>query len=213
MGSAWLGGIIAGFLAVAFSSLLIMFFFVPPLFSMSVAQQSQTYFAAFVFCAIAITLVSSAMKRSEAAIRESRDLLEVKVQVSIKLVLAQDLPKVELDPIQIQQVLLNLVTTGMDAMEAISGPHQMTIRSGKQSESEIRVTVEDRGPGLTPQTVARMFEPFFSTKPQGTGMGLAICRSIIESHDGRIWAVESTGSGATFTSLLGCNHDGSSGLI
>ena len=448
MGSAWFGGIIAGFVAVIFSSLLIEFFFVPPLFSMSVAQPSQTYFAAFIFSAIAMTLVSSALKRSEAAVREARDLLEAKVQertaelqqssldlqesgrrlrmlteaipqqmwsadaggnieycnqhlidylgcsvegllgdaffsflhpvderlfrqvwnsalaegkkfevevrvlsadgayrwflirstpqhsvegqitrwygihidieqqyraqqglivaqdelsrlsrtlslgelavsiahelnqpltavvthayacrewlhanpaniekatataekivqestraaavvarvralfrkdatirestdlnslivgfvrllrdemirrnASIKLVLAQDLPKVELDPIQIQQVLLNLVTNGMDVMENISGPRQLTIRSERQGESEIRVTVEDRGPGLTPETEARIFEPFFSTKPQGTGMGLAICRSIIEAHDGRIWNAESSGSGAIF---------------
>lgn len=448
MGSAWFGGIIAGFLAVVFSSVLIEFFFVPPLFSMSVAQSSQTYFAAFVFCAIAMTLVSSAIKRSEAAIRESRDLLEAKVlertaelkrshlelqengrrlrmlteaipqqmwsadadgkieycnqhlidyigssvegslgdaffnflhpvderlfrqtwssalaegrkfevevrvlgadgayrwflirstpqhsadgqiaqwygihidieqqyraqqglivaqdelsrlsrtlslgelaasiahelnqpltavvthsyacrewlhakpanidkatstaekivqestraaavvarvralfrkdatirestdlnslitslvrllrdetirrNTSIKLVLAQDLPKVELDPIQIQQVLLNLVTNGMDAMEEISGSRQLIIRSKRQAEDEILVSVEDRGPGLTPETAARMFEPFFSTKPQGTGMGLAICRSIIEAHDGRIWTAESSGGGAIF---------------
>jgi PAS domain S-box-containing protein len=448
MGSAWFGGIIAGFLAVVFSSVLIEFFFVPPLFSMSVAQSSQTYFAAFVFCAIAITLVSSAMKRSEVAVREARDLLEAKVRertaelqrshlelqesgrrlrmlteaipqqmwsadangkieycnqhlidyigspvvgllgdaffsflhpvdewpfrqvwnsalaegkkfevevrvlgadgdyrwflirsspqftvdgkitrwygihidieqqyraqqglivaqdelsrlsrtlslgelaasiahelnqpltavvtqayacrewlhaspaniekatatadkivqestragavvarvralfrkdatirestdmnflitslvrllrdemvrrnASVKLVLAKDLPKVELDPIQIQQVLLNLVTNGMDAMEDISGPRQLTIRSERPAENEIRVTVEDGGPGLTPETAARMFEPFFSTKPQGTGMGLAICRSIIEAHDGRIWTAESSGSGAIF---------------
>jgi K+-sensing histidine kinase KdpD len=80
MGSAWFGGIVAGFLAVVISSLLVEFFFVPPLFSMSVAQPSQTYFAAFVFCAIAMTLVSSAIKHSEAAVRNARDQLEVKVQ-------------------------------------------------------------------------------------------------------------------------------------
>jgi len=80
MGSAWFGGIIAGLLAVIFSSLLVAFFFVPPFLSMSVAQPSQTYFAAFIFCAIAMTLVSSALKRSEAAVREARDQLETKVQ-------------------------------------------------------------------------------------------------------------------------------------
>ena len=97
----------------------------------------------------------------------------------------------DLDPVQIQQVLLNLVTNGMDAMEDTSGPRQLTIRSEMQAENEIRVTVEDRGPGLTPEAAARMFEPFFSTKPEGTGMGLAICRSIVEAHDGRIWAEKS----------------------
>lgn len=448
MGSAWFGGIISGFLAVAFSSFLIAFFFVPPFFSMSVAQPSQTFFAAFVFCAIAMTLVSSAMKRSESAIRDSRDLLEAKVQertselqrshvelqesarrlrmlteaipqqmwsadaagkveycnqhlidylggpvegslgdaflsalhpvderlfrqacraafeegrkfevevrvlgatgtyrwflirstpqhsmdgtiahwygihidieqqyraqqgllvaqdqlsrlsrtlslgelaasiahelnqpltalvthahacrqwlradpmniekatatadkivqestragavvarvralfskaatiresvdinsliaglarllrdemirrnASIKLVLAQNLPKAELDPVQIQQVLLNLVMNGMEAMVDSSEPRALTIRSERQAADEILVTVEDRGPGLAKETAARIFDPFFSTKPQGTGMGLAICRSIIEAHDGRIWAAESASGGAIF---------------
>ena len=448
MGSAWFGGIIAGFVAVVFSSVLVEFFFVRPLFSMSIAQPSQTYFAAFIFSAIAMTLVSSALRRSETAVREARDELETKVEertaelqrshlelqesgrrlrmlteaipqqmwsadangdieycnqhlidyigspvegllgeaffgflhpvderifrqvwrsaleegskfevevrvlgadgayrwflirstpqhsvegqivrwygihidieqqyraqqgliaaqdqlsrlsrtlslgelaasiahelnqpltalvthayacrewlhanpaniekatvtadkivqestragavvarvralfrkdatirestdlntliaglvrllrdemirrnASIKLVLAQDLPKVEMDPIQIQQVLLNLVMNGMEAMVDSSEPRALTILTERQTEHEIRVTVEDRGPGLTPETVARIFEPFFSTKPQGTGMGLAICRSIIEAHDGRIWAAESTGNGAIF---------------
>ncbi len=80
MGSAWFGGIIAGFLAVTLSSFLVAFFFVPPFFSMSLSQPSQTYFAAFVFSAIAITLVSSAMKRSEIAVCNARDQLEAKVQ-------------------------------------------------------------------------------------------------------------------------------------
>jgi len=445
MGSAWFGGIIAGFLAVALSSLLVAFFFVPPLFSMSVAQPSQTYFAAFIFSAIAMALVSSALKRSEIAVREARDQLEAKVQertaelrqsnleleesgrrlrmlteaipqqmwsadangkieycnqhltdyiggpmegllgraffdflhpvderlfcqawnsalaegkefevevrvlgtdgayrwflirsspqhsvdgeitrwygihidieqqhraqqglvaaqdelsrlsrtlslgelaasiahelnqpltalvshahacrewlhsnpaniekatatadkivqestragavvarvralfakeatirestdlnslildlvrllrdeairrdTFIKLALAEDLPHVDLDPVQIQQVLLNLVTNGMDAMEDTNGPQLLTNRSEMQAENEIRITVEDHGPGLTPEAAVRLFEPFFSTKPQGTGMGLAICRSIVEAHDGRIWAEESMGGG------------------
>ena len=446
MGSAWFGGILAGFLAVIFSSILIEFFFVPPLFSMSVAQSSQTYFAAFIFCAIAMTVVSSALRRSEDAVREARDELETKVQertaelqrshqdleesgrrlrmlteaipqqmwsadadgnieycnqhlidyigspvegllgeaffsflhpvderlfrqvwrsalaegrnfevearvlsadgayrwflirstpqhaddgritrwygihidieqqyraqqglivaqdelsrlsrtlslgelaasiahelnqpltavathayacrewlrtnpaniekailtadkivqestragavvarvralfrkeatirestdlnslikdlvrllrdevirrdTSIKLVLADDLPRADVDPVQIQQVLLNLVTNGMDAMEDSSEPHELMIRSEMHAENEIRITVKDRGPGLTSELAAQIFKPFFSTKPQGTGMGLAICRSIVESHDGRIWAEEFIGGGS-----------------
>lgn len=448
MGSAWFGGIIAGFMAVALSSLIVAFFFFPPLFSISLAQPSQTYFAAFVFSAIAIAVVSAAIKRSEIVVRNARDQLEAKVQertaelrqsnqelqeswrrlrmlteaipqqmwsadaagrieycnqhlidyigspvegqigeaffkflhpiderlfrqawrqalaagnkfevevrvlgadgsyrwflirsvpqhsidgeiarwygihidieqqyraqqglivaqdklsrlsrtlslgelaasiahelnqpltavvthayacrewlrtdpvniekatatadkivqestragavvsrvralfrkdatirestylnlliqdmvrllrdetirrnASIKLVLAEDLPWVNLDPVQIQQVLLNLVTNGMDAMVDTREPRELTIRTERKSEDEIQVTVEDRGPGLTREVIQRMFEPFFSTKPQGTGMGLAICRSIVEAHDGRIWASESTGNGAMF---------------
>lgn len=80
MGSAWFGGAIAGFVAVLFSSLLIAYSFVPPLFSINIAKESQSFFAAFILCAIAITVVSSARKRAESAIRSARDELETKVQ-------------------------------------------------------------------------------------------------------------------------------------
>jgi hypothetical protein len=152
-----------------------------------------------------------ALFRKDAPIRESADLNHLildlvrllrdeamRRSVSIKLALGDDLPRVDLDPVQIQQVLLNLATNGMDAMDGIDGPHVLTIRSERQAESEIRVTVQDRGAGLTPEAAARMFEPFFSNKPQGTGIGLAICRSIIEAHDGRIWAAEPPGGGTMF---------------
>lgn len=152
-----------------------------------------------------------ALFRKDATIRESSDLNiliadlvrllrdeMIRRNASIKLVLAPDLPKVELDPVQIQQVLLNLVMNGMEAMVESSEPRALIIRSERQSEDEIRVSVEDRGPGLATETAGRIFEPFFSTKPEGTGMGLAICRSIIESHDGRIWAMESASGGAIF---------------
>jgi len=77
-----------------------------------------------------------------------------------------------------------------------TGPRVLTIRSEKSAGNEIQVTVEDRGSGMTPEVAKRMFDPFFTTKPSGTGMGLAICRSIIEAHDGRIWATESLAGGA-----------------
>src|SRR6185437_10966497 len=79
MGSAWFGGFIAGFIAVVLSSVLIAYFFIPPLYSISVAKESQSFFTAFILCAIAITVVSSARKRTESAIREARDDLEEKV--------------------------------------------------------------------------------------------------------------------------------------
>lgn len=448
MGSAWFGGIIAGFLAVTFSSLLITYFFVPPLFSMSLTRDSQSFLTAFIVCAIAITVVSSARKRAENAIRDARDQLEAKVQertielqrsnleikeserqlrllteaipqqiwradaagrieycnhhlcdyigmhsetlnegaffnalhsedepmfrrewksalasgetfemearvrgangayrwflvrsipqraedgriarwygiqidveqqhkaqqsllraqdeltrlsrtlslaemaasiahelnqpltavvthayaclewlrtkpanlekasktaekivqestragsvvsrvralfseephlreltdvnrliqaltrllrdeairrdVSIKLILANDLPRLEMDSVQIQQVLLNLATNAMDAMMLVRGPRELTIRSEKRSDTEILVAVEDHGPGIASEIAPRIFEPFFSTKPHGTGMGLAICRSIVESHQGRLWAANSNRGGATF---------------
>ncbi len=101
-----------------------------------------------------------------------------------------------------QQVLLNLATNGMDAMMQTAGPRELTIRTEEHGKSEILVAVEDRGSGIAPEIAGRLFEPFFSTKPHGTGMGLAICRSIVESHDGRLWAVNSAQGGAIFQFTL-----------
>ncbi len=99
------------------------------------------------------------------------------------------LPEVEVDPVQIQQVLLNLATNGMDAMMVSpQSAKELIIRSSWNGRDELIVQVEDFGVGISPEIAARVFDPFFSTKPQGTGLGLAISRSIIEAHDGRIWA-------------------------
>lgn len=322
MGSAWFGGIVAGFVAVGLSSLLVDYFFVPPFFSMSLAVPSQTYMASFVICAIAVMLVSAALRRSQNAVRDARDQLEAKVQertaelqetnldlaaaheelarlsrtlslgelaasiahelnqpltavvthayacrtwlsaepanlekakatadkivqestragavvqrvralfrkddtvrestdmnllirdlarvlrddamrrgVSIKLALAPFLPRLEVDQVQIQQVVLNLAMNGMDAMEGASGPHELTISTEKRTEHEICVSVEDHGAGLSAEAMRRMFEPFFTTKAHGTGMGLSICRSIVEAHDGHLWATDAAGGGAAF---------------
>ncbi|MFZ0746606.1 MAG: ATP-binding protein [Terracidiphilus sp.] len=116
--------------------------------------------------------------------------------VSIRLLLANDLPQLEMDPVQIQQVIRNLAINGMDAMMQVARPRELIVRTEKRG-GEILVAVEDHGPGIAPEIAARMFEPFFSTKPQGTGMGLAICRSIIEAHDGKIWAENSVRGGTT----------------
>ncbi len=102
--------------------------------------------------------------------------------------LADELPKLKVDPVQIQQVLLNLAMNGMDAMSEIAGSRNLTIRSLQKSRDEALISIEDQGPGIPGDISERIFEPFFTTKPNGTGMGLAICRSIIEMHDGRIWA-------------------------
>lgn len=120
----------------------------------------------------------------------------IRRDVSIRLILANDLPKLRMDPVQIQQVLLNLALNGMDAMKQIGKPRELIIRSNKHGEGAILVAVEDHGAGIATEVAARMFEPFFTTKPAGTGMGLAICRSIIEAHDGRLWAENSPRGGA-----------------
>lgn len=448
MGSAWFGGMVAGFIAVVFSSFLIAYFFIPPFFSISIAKESQSFFAAFILCAIAITVVSSARKRSENAIRHARDELDTKVQertvelvrsnreiqeserqlrllteaipqqiwradaagriehcnhhlrdylgmkmsdlagesffqilhpedaplylrewqaalamgtrfeeearirgadgayrwffvrsipqrsedgriarwygthidieeqhraqqnlilaqeelsrlsrttsmaemaasiahelnqpltavvthayacrewlrgepvnmekaaataekivqestrassvvrrvralfrkdtqvrepadmnrliqdlvrllrdeairreIAIRLDLASDLPRLKMDPIQILQVLRNLLMNAMEAMDQAALPREINVRSGKHGEDGIQITVEDDGPGVASDLAPRIFEPFFSTKPEGTGMGLAICRSIVEAHDGRLWVENSPQGGAVF---------------
>ena len=120
--------------------------------------------------------------------------------ISITLRLAEDLPKLEMDPVQIQQVLLNLAINGMEAMMKINGPKVLEIGTHSRGQDEVQVSVTDCGPGFSEQVKSKMFEPFFTTKPEGTGMGLAICRSIIEAHDGRVWAEQSPkGSSFQFT--------------
>lgn len=122
--------------------------------------------------------------------------------VVIRLALAPDLPPLEADPIQLQQVLLNLIGNGMDAMGDTAAPRELEIRTQQHSASEILVAIEDHGPGIDPVVAGRLFEPFFTTKPQGIGMGLAICRSIVEAHDGKLWAGNSERGGAVFQFTL-----------
>lgn len=150
-----------------------------------------------------------ALFRKDAQVRESTDVNHlirelvrllrdeaIRRDISIRLILASDLPKLRMDPIQIQQVLLNLALNGMDAMKQVGRPRELIIRSNRHGEGEILVAVEDHGIGIAADVAARMFEPFFTTKSEGTGMGLAICRSIIEAHDGRLWAENSPRGGA-----------------
>jgi PAS domain S-box-containing protein len=120
----------------------------------------------------------------------------------IHMLLDRNLPKIEADPVQVQQVLLNLATNAMDAMANVPGARDLTIRSERHGEDEIAIAIDDNGPGIPPEVLSRIFEPFFSTKEQGTGMGLAICRSIVEAHDGRISAENLAVGGARFRFTL-----------
>lgn len=122
--------------------------------------------------------------------------------VSIKLRLSDAIPSLQVDPVQIQQVLLNLALNGMDAMSQ-SNMRVLEIAS-EESGDDVLVTVRDTGTGLDDETKSRIFEPFFTTKPNGTGMGLSICRSIIEAHQGRIWA-DQLAHGTAFHFTLGSN--------
>jgi len=123
-------------------------------------------------------------------------------RVTIRTELPNELPPVLGDRVQLQQVLLNLVVNGMDAMNTIEESKRVLIiwarcekRDGKP---ESLVSVQDAGTGFNPEEVDRLFEAFYTTKPQGMGMGLAISRSIIEAHGGRLWAEPNHGPGATF---------------
>jgi PAS domain S-box-containing protein len=128
----------------------------------------------------------------------------IRRSVSIQLHLADDLPLLKIDAIQIQQVLLNLAINGMEAMSEMDGARLLEIYTGLVEPDQILVTVKDYGPGFEERLRIRIFDPFFTTKPGGTGMGLAICRSIIEEHGGRIWAGKAE-SGTVFQFLLKVN--------
>jgi PAS domain S-box-containing protein len=119
--------------------------------------------------------------------------------VAVRTSLARDLPSVEGDRVQLQQVILNLI---MNAIEAMSGgeggPRELQVSAEADAAGSVLVTVRDTGPGLDPTSVGRVFEAFYTTKPQGMGMGLAICHSIVEEHGGRLWASANEPRGAVF---------------
>jgi PAS domain S-box-containing protein len=124
-------------------------------------------------------------------------------RVSLRTELAAGLPPVLGDRIQLQQVILNLVMNGMEAMSSVADrPRELLIESGTHGPQGIFVAVRDSGIGLDAQTLERIFDAFFTTKPEGMGMGLSISRTIIEAHGGRLWATPHDGPGATFQLTL-----------
>jgi len=320
MVSAWIGGMGAGLFAVLLSTLFVDYFFVPPFYSWQISTTAETYFLAFVVCAVVAGWISSAKKRSEVALEEARNQLEIKVSertaalmqtqaelarlsrvlsmgeltasiaheisqpltavvtngdaclqwlsasppnlekarqstekivqdgtragavvgriralfkkeepikdwvnvnetieelveflrheassrhISIRTQLLASIPLLKADRVQLQQVVLNLVMNAMDALtETPAKQREIVITSSTPGEREILVAVEDCGPGLNPETVDKIFDPFFTTKPQGIGVGLSISRSIIESHEGLLWASPNPNGGATFQFTL-----------
>ena len=111
--------------------------------------------------------------------------------------LAAEVPLVRADRIQIQQVLLNLLINALEALSGVGdGPREVVVQSEPEAALGVRVTVRDSGPGLDPQSLDRLFEAFYTTKPQGLGLGLAISRSIIAAHGGRLWASANVPRGA-----------------
>jgi C4-dicarboxylate-specific signal transduction histidine kinase len=126
-------------------------------------------------------------------------------QVETELELWRELPPVLADRVQVQQVLLNLVMNGVEAMNDVAGDRKIWIRAQPyeyNGSSAVLVSVQDSGSGLKQANVDRLFEAFFTTKPQGLGMGLAISRSIVEAHGGRLWLASAAGPGARFQFVL-----------
>jgi signal transduction histidine kinase len=122
--------------------------------------------------------------------------------ISIRTELASDLPQVMGDRVQLQQVLMNLLLNSIDAMKDVDTTRELIINSQPARNEQVLVSVSDTGVGLPPQQAEQIFNAFFTTKPHGTGMGLRISRSIIESHGGHLWAANNSPRGASFCFTL-----------
>ena len=116
--------------------------------------------------------------------------------VSMRRDLAADLPKIAADRVQLQQVLMNLMLNAIEAMKETGGV--LTVKSQRDGDDQLLISISDTGVGLPAEKADQIFDAFFTTKTQGSGMGLAISRSIVESHGGRLWATPNDGRGATF---------------
>jgi len=139
-------------------------------------------------------------------VREVRSIADVEARqggVQLRFQLEGHLPEVMVDSIQIQQVILNLIRNGIEAMSsAAPGRKVLTVRTGRTDGDRLEVSVSDLGPGLPGEGADRLFEQFFTTKPEGMGMGLPISRSIVEAHGGNLWAASNPEGGAIFTFTL-----------
>jgi len=132
----------------------------------------------------------------------TRETMRTK-RITLDTRLAHDAPRVLADRVQLQQVLVNLVTNAADAMADISDrPRTVTISSRCDDKHQLEVAVADSGTGLDPRYRDRIFDPFFTTKSDGMGMGLAICRGIVEAWGGRLWATSNEDFGTTFRFAL-----------
>ena len=118
--------------------------------------------------------------------------------ISMRTELGEKLPKIVADRVQLQQVLMNLMLNGIEAMKDVSPAGVLRIKSEREEDGRLLISISDTGVGLPPDRADQIFNAFFTTKSQGTGMGLTISRSIIESHGGRLWATANSGQGATF---------------
>jgi C4-dicarboxylate-specific signal transduction histidine kinase len=135
------------------------------------------------------------------AIREMIVLLRseaTRYNITVRMELAGDLPRIMGDRVQLQQVLMNLIVNSIDAMKEVDGARELAVKSQRTEKEEVLVSVSDTGIGLPLEQADQIFNAFFTTKPHGTGMGLRISRSIVESHGGRLWAANNSPRGASF---------------
>ena len=128
-------------------------------------------------------------------------------QVEVRADLADKLPAVSGDRNQLQQVLLNFVINGCDAMYDQEADRRLLMRTRATAQGNVEVSVADRGAGIPSADLERIFDPFVTTKPAGLGLGLAICRSIVEAHGGRLWATNNADRGATMHCELPVERD------
>jgi PAS domain S-box-containing protein len=128
--------------------------------------------------------------------------------ISVQTELANGLPLIQGDRVQLQQVILNLIINAVEAMRGGSdGVRELLISTGKADPEGILVAIRDSGPGLAPPSLERLFEPFYTTKPSGLGLGLSICRSIVEAHGGRLWASANLPRGTTLQFTIPAHSD------
>jgi C4-dicarboxylate-specific signal transduction histidine kinase len=159
-----------------------------------------------------VTARIRALARRSGAEKQSLDINDVirevvalaegetrRARARLRTELTEHLPRVQGDPVQLQQVVLNLLLNGLEAMSSVADrPRELVISTQPEATDQIRVAVRDSGSGIDQQVANRIFEAFYTTKRGGLGMGLSISRSIIEHHGGRLWAERNDGPGTTF---------------
>jgi signal transduction histidine kinase len=129
-------------------------------------------------------------------------------RVSLQARLSEGLPRIQGDRVQLQQVVLNLIMNAIDAIKQDGGGRgEIQVSSGISNSGEIHVSVKDSGPGIDPANIERIFGAFYTTKAEGLGMGLSICRSIIEAHGGKLWATSGIPRGAVFHFVVPADED------
>jgi signal transduction histidine kinase len=144
-------------------------------------------------------------------VRETIPLVQrelISHRVSLRMELAPALPMIHGDRIQLQQVIINLVMNGIEAMQSVTDrPRELVIRSRQDEPQQVLLSVTDCGVGISAEDPNQLFTAFFTTKSSGMGMGLSICRSIMEAHGGRLWATANVPHGAAFQFTLPANAD------